>query len=161
MSRDVVVDARALAYPITGMGRYAAELLRHMTSADGRNWILLVPRPVPAALRATIQGSVQWIEGDVGWGMGAWIQRVARGELKRHGGAVFPALANSIPFFGPRASRSVLVAYDITYLTAPRLTVPRDLIMSLAVNLPSLVMADRVLPILPVLQPTLAPVLPP
>ncbi|HXM39263.1 MAG TPA: glycosyltransferase [Gemmatimonadales bacterium] len=160
MSRDVVVDARALAYPITGMGRYAAELLRHMTCADGRNWILLVPRPVPAALRATIQGSVQWIEGDVGWGMEAWIQRVARRELKRHAGAVFLGLANSIPFFGPRASRSVLVAYDITYLTAPRLTVPRDLIMSLAVNLPSLVMADRVLPISPFVEQQLARLIP-
>jgi alpha-1,3-rhamnosyl/mannosyltransferase len=54
----------------------------------------------------------------------------------------------------------VLIAYDLSYLTAPRLTVPRDLIMSLALNLPSLVMADRVLPISPLVEQQLSRLIP-
>ena len=142
----VVVDARMLAYPLTGMGRYALELLRRITT-DGRwEWVLLSPRPVAPELRESIAGRTRWVEGQGKRGAEWWMQRVARRELAGYPGSVFLGLANSVPFLGPRASRTLLVVYDLTYLTVPRLTHPQDLIKGFVVNLPAILLADRLVP---------------
>jgi len=140
-----------LAYPLTGMGRYALELLRRVTTDERWEWTMVSPLAVANELRESIPGGgrVRWIEGEGNRRGGAewWMQRVTRRELAGHPGSVFLGLANSVPFLGPRASRSFLIVYDLTYLTVPRLTHPRDLIKGFVVNLPAILLADRLLPI--------------
>jgi len=136
-----------LAYPLTGMGRYALELLRRITTDERWEWILLSPGPVTPELRGSIAGRTRWVEGQGKRGAEWWMQRVARRELAGSPGSVFLGLANSVPFLGPRASRTFLVVYDLTYLTVPRLTHPQDLIKGFVVNLPAILLADRLLPI--------------
>jgi glycosyl transferase family 1 len=146
-SPRVVVDARQLAFPLTGMGRYAVELLRRVTADERWEWVLLSPRPVAADLRDTIPKRVRWVEGEGNGGAEWWMQRAAHRELRGRAGSVFLGLANSVPFLIPGGTRRLLLVYDLTYLTVPLLTHPRDLLQGFVVNLPSILMAQRLLPI--------------
>jgi alpha-1,3-rhamnosyl/mannosyltransferase len=156
----IVVDARMLAYPLTGIGRYGLELLQRLVRDGTAEWILLSPVRVPAAVRELLGGRVRWVErdgsggGGGGGGGGAewWVQRAARRELRASGARVYLGLANSLPFFGPRAVRYCLVVYDLTFFAVPHLTHPQDLVKGLLVNLPAIVKADRLLAISPAIE---------
>jgi alpha-1,3-rhamnosyl/mannosyltransferase len=150
----VVVDARMLAYPLTGIGRYGLELLKRLVRDSAAEWVLLSPRPVPLPVRAQLGARVRWVEGDGSGGGGAewWVQRTARRELRASGARVYLGLANSLPFFGPRAVRYCLVVYDLTFFAIPHLTHPQDLVKGLLINLPAIVKADRLLAISPAIE---------
>jgi hypothetical protein len=150
----VVVDARMLAYPLTGIGRYGLELLKRLVRDSAAEWVLLSPRPVPLPVRAQLGARVRWVEGDGSGGGGAewWVQRTARRELRATGARVYLGLANSLPFFGPRAVRYCLVVYDLTFFAIPHLTHPQDLVKGLLINLPAIVKADRLLAISPAIE---------
>lgn len=143
----IVVDARMLAYPLTGIGRYTLELLVGMTQSKAADWILLSHAKVPEPIRSRFDHRVQWVEGEGrGWAE-PWIQRQAGAELGRSREAVFLGLANSVPLRRPRGARFVLVVYDLTFLVAPRWTVLQDLVKGWLVNLPAILRADRLLTI--------------
>jgi alpha-1,3-rhamnosyl/mannosyltransferase len=160
MTHTVVVDARMLAYPLTGIGRYVLELLTRLVTRPATRWVLLSARPIPAAVRAAFTGELEWIEGRPTQRAEWWTQRTAVRELERRPGARFLGLASSVPFFGPRHSRSALVVYDLSSFVVPLRTRPSDFIKAIAVTLPSLWKADRLLAISPQVAAELARYIP-
>lgn len=149
MPLTIVVDARMLAYPLTGIGRYGLELLKALVGDRGAEWVLLSPRPVPRDVRAQLGERVRWVDGDGSARAEWWVQRAARRELRTTRAGVYLGLANSLPFFGPRHVRYCLVVYDLTFFAVPHLTHPQDLVKGLFINLPAIVKADRLLAISP------------
>jgi glycosyltransferase involved in cell wall biosynthesis len=160
MTRTVVVDARMLAYPLTGIGRYVLELLSRLVRRPETRWVLLSARPIPATVRAAFTGAVEWIEGSPTQRAEWWTQRTAVRELERRPEASFLGLASSVPFFGPRQRRSALVVYDLSSFVVPTRTRPSDFIKAIAVTLPSLWKADRLLAISPQVAAELARYIP-
>ncbi len=149
MTATVVADARMLAYPIMGIGRYAFELLKRLVGTRGVHWVLLSARPIPPETKDKFSGSVEWIEGDGASRAELWTQRAAARELRHRPFATFLGLSNSLPLLGPGRTTYTLVIYDLCFLTVPALTHPRDLIKGYALTLPSLWKADRILAISP------------
>jgi glycosyltransferase involved in cell wall biosynthesis len=145
--RTVVTDARMLAYPLTGIGRYVLELLRRLVARPGTRWVLLSARPVPPALREEFVGDLEWIEGSSSQRAELWMQRTAARELRRRPGAIFLGLANSVPFLAPRRSASCLIIYDLSFLVVPRLTDAFDLVKAFLVTVPSIWAAGRIVAI--------------
>jgi len=156
VTQTVVVDARMLAYPLTGIGRYVLELLTRLVRRPETHWVLLSARPIPETMRAAFTGAVEWIEGRPTQRAEWWTQRTAVRELTRRPGARFLGLASSVPFFGPRSSRYALVVYDLSSFVVPTRTHPSDLIKAVAVTLPSIWKADRLLAISPQVAAELA-----
>jgi len=148
----VVVDARMLAYPMTGIGRYALELLTQLVGDGGQEWVLLSSAPVPAGVRDRLRGNVGWVEGDGHGRAEYWTQRASRRELQRRPGAAYLGLANSLPFLGPRAARYWLVVYDLSFVAIPYLTDRQDLVKGYLVTLPAILKADRLLAISPSIE---------
>ncbi len=143
MNREtVVVDARMLAYPPTGIGRYAFELLKSLTACADADWVLLSHTPVPTYRREQITGSVTWIEGPGTGRAELWTQRRGAAALRARRAGTFLGLANSLPFAGPRSTRYALVVYDLTFFAVPRLTQLQDLMKGYLVNLPAILRAD-------------------
>lgn len=151
-TRTIVVDARMLAYPLTGIGRYVLELLSRLAARPRTHWVLLSAGPVPAAHRALVRGSVEWVEGPASQRAELWTQRIAARELRRRPGATFLGLGNSVPFLGPHRTRCCLVIYDLSFLVVPSLTEVIDLVKAFAVTLPSVWKADRIIAISPQVQ---------
>ena len=127
MTATVVADARMLAYPIMGIGRYAFELLKRLVGTQGVHWVLLSARPIPPETKDKFSGSVEWIEGDGASRAELWTQRAAARELRHRPLATFLGLSNSLPLLGPGRTTYTLVIYDLCFLTVPALTHPRDL----------------------------------
>jgi len=145
--RTVVTDARMLAYPLTGIGRYVLELLKRLVARPGTHWVLLSARPVPPALRAEFVGDLEWIEGSPSQRAELWTQRRAARELHRRPEAIYLGLANSVPFLAPRRRIRCLVIYDLSFLVVPRLTDAFDLAKAFVVTLPSIMAATRIVAI--------------
>jgi alpha-1,3-rhamnosyl/mannosyltransferase len=160
MTQTVVVDARMLAYPLTGIGRYVLELLTRLVRRPATHWVLLSARPIPETVRAAITGAVEWIEGRPTQRAEWWTQRTAVRELRERRGARFLGLASSVPFFGPRSSRYALVVYDLSSFVVPTRTRPSDFLKAIAVTLPSIWKADRLLAISPQVAAELARYIP-
>ena len=156
----VVVDARMLGYPLTGIGRYGLEVLKRLVRAGAAEWILLSPVPVPGDVRVQLGERVRWVEGDGSGGAEWWVQRAARRELRAGGARAYLGLANSLPFFAPRAVWYCLVVYDLTFFAIPHLTHPQDLVKGLLINLPAILKADRLLAISPAIAAELQRALP-
>ncbi|HTH65990.1 MAG TPA: glycosyltransferase family 1 protein [Gemmatimonadales bacterium] len=147
MSRPVVVDARMLAYPLTGIGRYALEFLTGLVRQVPAEWVLLSHAAVPESIKARVGEKVRWVEGDGRGRAEPWIQRRATTELRRTGAHLFLGLANSVPLWRPLGVRYALVVYDLTFLVVPRWTALQDLVKGWLVNLPAILRADVVLTI--------------
>lgn len=145
--RAVVVDARMLAYPLTGIGRYAFELVSGLVRAAPGRWILLSHAPVPESVKRSLANGVSWVEGDGRGRAEPWMQRRAPAELTGADATLFLGLANSVPIWRPRGVRYALVVYDLTFLVVPRWTELQDLAKGWLVNLPAILRADVVLTI--------------
>ncbi len=148
----VVADVRMLAYPMTGIGRYTYELIRRLVRGAAEEWVLLTPRPVPPEIRVELGEAVIWVQGDLDGRAEPWVQRCSSQELRARPGSVFLGLANSIPFLGPRRATSALLVYDLTSFEVPSLTHPQDLVKGFLINLPSMMLADRLLAISPAVE---------
>jgi glycosyltransferase involved in cell wall biosynthesis len=143
----IVTDARMLAYPLTGIGRYVFELLQRLVTRPGTHWVMVSARPVPQTLRGALAGSVEWVEGRPSQRAEIWTQRTAARELRQRPEARFLGLANSVPFFGPRGRTYCLVIYDLSFLVVPRLSDPSDLVKAFGVTVPSIWKAGRIIAI--------------
>lgn len=152
MHQSVVADVRMLAYPMTGIGRYTYELVRRLVRGAAEEWVLLSPRPVPPAIRAELGDGVIWVQGDQDGRAEPWVQRRGREQLRARSGALFLGMGNSIPFLGPRRATYGLLVYDLTFLEVPSLTHPQDLAKGFLINLPSLMLADRIFAISPAVE---------
>jgi glycosyltransferase involved in cell wall biosynthesis len=141
-----------LTYPMTGIGRYVYELVRRLVWGAEEEWVLLTPRPVAPWIQAELGAGVTWVQGDGRGRAEPWFQRRASQELRARPGALFLGLANSIPFFGPRRATYGLLVYDLTSFEAPSLTHPQDLVKGFLINLPSMMLADRLMAISPAVE---------
>ena len=141
----IAVDARPLAAPLTGIGRYTRALLQEMVDS-GHQWFLYSDRPLQVALpdnpRVSIRhgnaaggglGSLRWAQ----WQYSRWaIQDVVD---------VFWSPRHHLPLLLSQPIASVVTIHDLVWRQFPETMRTRNLWLERALMGPSIWQADRII----------------
>jgi glycosyltransferase involved in cell wall biosynthesis len=141
----IAVDARPLATPLTGIGRYTQALLQHLMATD-HQWFLYSDRPLPVQLaedpRVTVRtGSA----GDRGpgslwraqWSFSRWARQDAVD--------LFWSPRHHLPLLLSRRIARVVTIHDLVWRRFPATMQAKNLLLERALMGPSIAAADRVI----------------
>ncbi|MEM0952906.1 MAG: glycosyltransferase family 1 protein [Pseudomonadota bacterium] len=141
----IAVDARPLAAPLTGIGRYTRSLLEMMI-AQGHQWFLYSDRPLQIHLphnpRVSVRhgdaiggtpGSLRWAQ----WQFPRWcVQDIVD---------LFWSPRHHLPLMLDRRITSVVTIHDLVWRQFPETMLPKNLWLERLLMGPSIRRADRVI----------------
>lgn len=114
------VDARSLSSPITGIGRYAGNLLKEMILSDKHEWFVYSSRTIPANdWLKSANVTVRSVNISNRWLRMLWYQTVLPVLVIRDGCNLFWSPAHILPSFLPKFLLRVVTIHDLTWRHAP------------------------------------------
>ena len=141
----IAVDARPLASPLTGIGRYTWSLLKRMVSSD-HDWFLYCDRPLTTELADT--DGVRIRTGSARGGSPAslrWTQWDYVQWAKRDGIEVFWSPRHHLPLLLPSGIRQVVTIHDLVWKRYPETMIAANLWIERLLMGPSLRRAQQVI----------------
>jgi glycosyltransferase involved in cell wall biosynthesis len=141
----IAVDAKLLANPGTGIGRYTRELLSHMT-AMGHEWLLYGERPFFSELTGSERVLARFGSAEEGSLKGLWwSQFVYRRWARRDAADLFWSPRHHLPLLLPAGLPRVVTVHDMVWRQFPQTMPRRRLWLERALMGPSLRSADRII----------------
>ncbi len=117
MSLRIGIDARMVGPVMTGLGRYARELARHLPPLDpGTRYVIIRRRHAPMPLAVAPNAEEAIVEGDIDQPANLLVARA----IDRLRLDVYHSLYDFVPP-GLRAPRVILTLHDLTWLEEPDL----------------------------------------
>jgi glycosyltransferase involved in cell wall biosynthesis len=141
----IAVDARPLANPLTGIGRYTLALLQQLT-ASGHQWFLYSDRPLQVQLAANPRVCIRC--GGAGGG-GPGSLRRAQWSFSRWATQdvvdLFWSPRHHLPMLLSRRIARVVTIHDLVWRRYPETMLPKNLLLERVLMGPSIAAADRVI----------------
>jgi glycosyltransferase involved in cell wall biosynthesis len=141
----IAVDARVLANPLTGIGRYTYELLEQMIS-QGHHWFLYSDRPLQVKLPSNPRVSVRHGRASARSVTGLyWSQWHYRRWARQDVVDLFWSPRHHLPLFLPRHISRVVTIHDLVWKKFPETMPLKSLWLERLLMGPSVRSSDRVI----------------
>lgn len=141
----IAVDARPLASPLTGIGRYTHALISRLIETQ-HEWYLYSDRPITAMLPK--QDNLHFRSGNASGGTPGslrWAQWQFSKWAKKDEADVFWSPRHHLPLFLPERVRSVVTIHDVVWRRHPKTMQAKNYLIERLLMGPSIRQADKVI----------------
>ena len=142
----IAIDARPLASPLTGIGRYTDSLVRRLVQSDDHEWFLYSDRPLATALPARDNVTVRignarsGSPGSLRWAQWEYVRWAKQDRIE-----TFWSPRHHLPLLLPKRIKKVVTIHDFVWKRYPETMQRKNYWLEKLLMPPSIRIADQVI----------------